>query len=245
MSDNDPDVGGERTLVPGELRGYRQFLLCSDGLYPLVHSASGPWDGELERARCALGAHHDAPASDCRCGLYAWYLPGSATVALGPASAVVRARGRCILADRGFRAAEARIEAIALPLSVRLVPTAAGRARRMLAAKYPRTTVYTSVRRMLREHPPDDVRGLGIDPPRDRSRGYRTAAGWMLVGLVVLTYSLMAVPREAVAHTGTRWWPLLLVLAIGWQAGLVWIFMRLLALQGPGPGPGRGRHKRG
>ena len=74
-------------LVAGELRGYRQFDLRADGLYPMVHSECGPWDGRLERARCAAGADHAAPAAECRCGLYGWYLPGSATVALGPVSA--------------------------------------------------------------------------------------------------------------------------------------------------------------
>ena len=84
----------EASLVPGELRGYRQFELRPNGLYPLVHSGSGPWDGRLERAVCAAGIDHEPPATDCRCGLYAWYLPGSATVSLGPVSAVVAARGR-------------------------------------------------------------------------------------------------------------------------------------------------------
>ena len=61
----------EPALVPGELRGYRQFQLRADGLYPLVRGGSGPWDGHLERAMCAAGAEHPAPAVDCRCGLYA------------------------------------------------------------------------------------------------------------------------------------------------------------------------------
>ena len=75
-------------LVAGELRGYRQFELRADGLYPTVHSECGPWDGRLEKARCAAGGDHAVPAASCRCGLYGWYLPGSATVALGPVSAV-------------------------------------------------------------------------------------------------------------------------------------------------------------
>ena len=156
-------------LVAGELRGYRQFELRADGLYPTVHSECGPWDGRLEKARCAAGADHAPPAAACRCGLYGWYLPGSATVALGPVSAVVSVRGRCILGDRGLRAAEGRIEAVALPSSVRWTPSAARRTRQMLAEKYPRTTVYDSTRQMLKDYPPQDVRGLGIDPPPDLS----------------------------------------------------------------------------
>ena len=42
-------------LVPGRLRGFRQFELRDDGLYPLVHTEFGPWDGPLERASCGGG----------------------------------------------------------------------------------------------------------------------------------------------------------------------------------------------
>lgn len=229
-------------LVPGELRGYRQFQLRSDGLYPLVHAGFGPWDGQLECARCAAGAEHPSPAADCRCGLYAWYLSGSATVALGPASAVVAARGRCILGDRGFRAAGARIEAVTLPAPVRWNPTAAARARRMLAEHYPRTRVYTSVRRMLKDYPPQDVHELGIDPPRDRSRGYRTAAAALWAAFLILAYSLAVLPRAAVDDTLAGWWPALVVVAVTWQAALVWLITRLMSLQTTNPGRGQRRH---
>lgn len=219
-------------LVPGELRGYRQFQLRGDGLYPMVHVEFGAWDGTFERAACATGGEHPAPHASCRCGLYAWYLPGSATVAIGPVSAVVTARGRCILGDRGFRAAASRIEAVALPPTIRWFPPAATRARRMLAEHYPDTAVYTSTRRMLDDFPPHDVRALGIEPPRDHSRGYRTTAAWLWLGLVMLGYSLVAFPRGAVDHAA-QWWPVIVVLAVAWQVALVWVFVRLVALQSP------------
>lgn len=230
-----PRPRGAAALVPGELRGYRQFQLRGDGLFPLVHCETGAWDGQLERAQCASGGQHTAPAADCRCGLYAWYLPGSATASLGPASAVVAARGRCILGDGGFRAASARIEAVALPAPVRWNPRAAARARWMLATRYPRTRVYSSARRMLKDYPPHDVRELGINPPPDRSRAYRLAAAVVWVAFVVSSYSLAALPREAVADTMSQWWPLLVLLAVGWQAGLVWLLTRLMAQQTPNP----------
>lgn len=223
----------EASLVPGELRGYRQFELRPNGLYPLVHSGSGPWDGRLERAVCAAGIDHEPPAADCRCGLYAWYLPGSATVSLGPVSAVVAARGRCILGDRGFRAAAARIEAVAMPAAVRWNPAVAARVHRGLATQYPGIRVYRSSRRMLKDFPPPDVRALGIDPPPDRSRGYRAAVVALWVGALLLTAVLAALPRLAVAHQFEHWWPLLVVLAVVWQAGLVWLVTRLMALQSP------------
>jgi hypothetical protein len=231
MTEGVPEPRQGPALVPGELRGYRQFELRADGLYPPVHSSSGPWDGHLERARCAAGMEHPPPAADCRCGLYAWYLPGCATVSLGPASAVVAVRGRCILGDRGLRAAAARIEAVALPATVRWNPPAASRARRMLTAQYPGTRVYGSERRMLKDFPPQDVRALGIDPPRDRSRGYRAAVVALWVAVLVLTSLVAALPRFAVAHAFEHWWPMLLLLAVAWQAGLVWLFTRLIALQ--------------
>jgi hypothetical protein len=230
-----PWDAGAATLVPGELRGYRQFDLRADGLYPLVHDEGGPWDGRLEHARCAVGHDHPAPDADCRCGLYGWYLPGSATVALGPASAVVAIRGRCILGDRGFRAAGAHIVAVALPPAVRWSPVASRRAREMLAARYPDTVVYGSVRGMLRDHPPDDVRALGIDPPPDRSRAYRTAAVVLWMAVLLPTYALFVLPTGGLSSVASKAWPLLLVVVVVWQAGIVWLFGRMLGLQGTGP----------
>jgi hypothetical protein len=156
-------------------------------------------------------------------------------VSLGAVNAVVAARGRCILGDRGFRAAHARIEAVTLPAAVRWNPSAASRARRMLAVKYPRVRVYRSARRMLKDYSPQDVRELGIDPPRDRSRGYRRAAATLWAAVVLLACSLAALPRDSLADTISRWWPLLVLLAVAWQAGLVWLLARLMSQQRPTP----------
>jgi len=229
MHDDGPD------LVVGELRGYRQFDLRDDGLYPRVHAEAGPWHGRLERAGCFVAPEHEAPVSGCTCGLYAWYLPGSATVAPGPASAVVAASGRCILGDRGFRAAAARIEAVALPGHVGWNPWAAARARRMLAASYPDTRVYATARRMIRDHPPQDVSGLGITPPLDLSRGYRTALLVLSAAVMVPTFALFLLPRDAIAQAVSAWWPVFVLLVVLWQAGIVWLLARLLVLQTNAP----------
>ena len=61
----------------------------------------------------------------------------------------------------------------------------------MLAAGYPGTRVYATAHSMLRDHPPQDVRALGIDPPRDRSRGYRAAAAALFAAAVLPAYSLV------------------------------------------------------
>lgn len=222
---------GGPALVVGELRGFRQFDLRDDGLYPRVHAEAGPWRGSAHHATCVVTAEHRAPVSGCTCGLYAWHLPGSSTVGLGTTSAVVAASGRCILGDRGFRAAAARIEAVALPEYLLVRPRAAARVRRMLTANYPGTRVYATARRMLRDHPPQDVTGLGINPPPDRSRGYRTAAVVLSASVMVLTCTLFLLPRDAVARSVSAWWWVFLLLVVLWQAGMVWLLMRLIALQ--------------
>ncbi|KAA1428790.1 hypothetical protein [Nocardioides antri] len=237
MADRDGTREDGPGLVVGELRGYRQFDLHHDGLYPRVHAQAGPWHQELEPARCVVVPEHEAPVSGCTCGLYAWYLPGSATVALGPVSAVVAASGRCILGDRGFRAAAARIEAVALPGHVLWNPWAAARARRMLATRYPATRVYATARRMIRDHPPQDLSALGISPPADRSRGYRTAALALSAAVIVPTYALFLLPRDAIAPAMAAWWPAFVLAVVLWQAGIVWLLSRLLALQTDRPRP--------
>lgn len=224
-------AGRDPSLVVGELRGYRQFDLRDHRLYPRVHAKAGPWHGSTQRARCIITREHEAPVAGCTCGLYAWYLPGSATVAVGPASAVVAASGRCILGDRGFRAAAARIEAVALPGYLLWSPRAAARARRMLATSYPGTRVYATARQMIRHHPPQDVSGLGITPPLDRSRDYRTALLVLSASVAVSTCALFLLPRDAVAQMVSAWWWVFLLLVLLWQGGTVWLLTRLLALQ--------------
>ena len=227
-------------LVAGELRGYRQFDLRDDGLYPRVHAEAGRWRGSLQRASCVFTPEHEAPASGCTCGLYAWYLPGSATVALGPASAVVAASGRCILGDRGFRAAGARVEAVALPGYLLWNPRAFVRVRRMLATSYPGTRVYVTARHMIRDHPPHDLGALGITPPVDRSRGYRTAVLVLSALVVVWTCALFLLPRDVTARTVSAWWGVFVLLVVLWHVGTVWLLTRLLALQTDAP---RGRSR--
>jgi hypothetical protein len=224
-------AGGD--LVAGELRGYRQFDLVDGALLPMVHSEQGAWEAPVHRARCARVPDHRAPVRGCTCGLYAMYRPGSATVSLGAANAVVAARGRCVLGDRGFRAAAARVEAVALPSTVRWSPWAARLARAALAQRYPGARVYGSTRRMLRDFPPDDVGALGIDPPPDRSRGYRAVAALVWATFVVAGYSLVLLPQDAARETAARWWPVLVALVLAWQVAFVWLLTRLMALQQP------------
>jgi hypothetical protein len=52
------------------------------------------------------------------------------------------------------------------------------------------------------------------------------------------TYALAALQGEPRAAVVASWWPLLVLLAVGWQVGLVWLFTRLLALQSGSPAGG-------
>jgi hypothetical protein len=101
----------------------------------------------------------------------------------------------------------------------------------MLATHYPGTTVYATARRMIRDHPPQDLSGLGIIPPVDRSRGYRTAALVLSAAVIVPTYALFLLPRDAIALAMAAWWPTFVLAVVLWQAGIVWLLTRLLALQ--------------
>ncbi len=235
-------AGAPVPLVPGELRGYRQFLLLDDGLYPVVHWAAGPWEDGGQVAGCSAGADHDVPSRDCTCGLYGWYDPSGTAGSYGGAKAVVAVSGRVVLGDRGFRAARGRVEAVTLPLPLRWQPRGAAKARRMLAARYPGVRVYRSVRQMVREYPPHDVRALGIGPV-DRTPLRCRRAAFALWGLFVLAgYGVLLLPRARVADVAAAWWPLLVLGVLAWQAALVTLVVRSQpAERGPsqftGPAP--------
>jgi hypothetical protein len=220
-----PDFAGPAALVPGELRGYRRFRLGADGLYPTVYAAGGPWSGALEHAACAAGGEHSAPSWQCGCGLYGWYLPSDAGEAAGygDVTAVIAARGRSILGDRGFRAASARIEAVALPRRLRVRPRTAAHVRQMLAARYPQAAVYPSLRQMLRDHPPHDMRELGIQPrPRTARRCKRIARSVWVVGVMGF-WSVALLPQDAVSAAGPAAGLTVLGGLLLWQAVLVWL----------------------
>lgn len=219
-------AGSAVPLVPGELRGYRQFLLLEDGLYPVVHWAAGPWADSAQVAQCSTGAGHDVPARDCTCGLYGWYDPSGTSGSYGGARAVIAASGRIVLGDRGFRAARARVQAVALPVPLRWQPRGAARAREMLAARYPDVQVFRSTRQMVRAFPPHDVRELGIGPV-DRSPLHCRRAALALWGLFVLAgYGVLLLPRAVVGQVAATWWPLLVLAVLAWQAALITLVVR-------------------
>jgi hypothetical protein len=212
-------------LVPGELRGYRRFRLAADGLHPTVQR-TGPW-AALEQAVCVRQRSHTPPAAGCGCGLYGWYHPADADVSgFGDVTAVVAASGRVVLGEHGFRAAAARVEAVALPWTASTPAR-----RRMLAERYPDAAVYSSTRRMLRSHPPDPLDSLGLSAgPSRAARDRRAALTAWLLGVAVL-YGLVLLPWTAAGPGGIAAG---ILGFLAWQALLVRLFLRSTADPEPG-----------
>lgn len=229
MTSPHAGFAGGPTLVPGELRGYRRFRLADDGLHPTVHDVGGPWSGALERAVCAAGQEHAAPARDCGCGLYGWYSVADAgTISgYGGVLAVVAARGRTVLGDRGFRAGAARVEAVALPL-LGMLPGRRRRAARMLAVRYPGAAVHRSRRSLLRAHPPPDLTGLGIDARPGRAGRYRLLALAVWLGGVLAFAALVGLPRGAAQDAPTAVTVGAVLMFALWQGVLVRLTVRCL-----------------
>lgn len=121
--DMDKLYDGKDTVVPGFLRGYRcwRYDRYTLELYP-IHVDLGPWSGGHLRAACYDPRHHEeAPVAYCRCGIYATYNPkdyrsqqpsfwhiNDGTFVHGS----IKATGRVILGEIGFRAEEAKVEAV-------------------------------------------------------------------------------------------------------------------------------------
>jgi hypothetical protein len=215
-------VDADRVLVPAELRGYRRFDVTETGLCPTVRGRDRAWDGRLEHARCLAGRAHEAPAPDCGCGLYAWHHPDDARAdsGFGTVTAVVAARGRVLLCDHGFRAASARVEAVALRRPPGRTRAHHSEVVRNLAEAYPDAVIYPSRRQMLRAHPPHDLSALGVDPgPSPSGRQRRRALSLWLAGLLAL-YALIAV----LAGTGAPTAPQAAIglgVFLAWQAALI------------------------
>lgn len=150
-----PDVD----LIPGTLRGYREWRPARLELRSLFHDL--PWTSGLQAARCA-GYSDDVsgrcrrddgriPGSTCSCGFYAHYempraFPGYTVWG------VIQAQGRVVLGTQGFRAEKARIEALYAPWLTR--PAHLAR-----ALKYG-VPVFASRQRFLRKYPPSDISEL-------------------------------------------------------------------------------------
>jgi hypothetical protein len=157
---------GEPALVPGELRGYRQWRCVGPQLLAL-NIAHGEWiRPELEAVcrRAIFCGHsvpaHQAPDKACGCGIYGWYGPDSVWRQgywnQGGVFGVIAVSGRVLLGDYGFRAQRARIVALAADVEVpglREYWTSRG------------VEVFGSRAKLIAAYPPDDVGELlGHEP---------------------------------------------------------------------------------
>jgi hypothetical protein len=154
-----------RPLVAGTLRGYRtwwalQYAELPLGALPLT-SVQVPrviWTPTLQ-ARClaaefAVGVferpvEHQAPAGDCRCGIYAWYRPRDTRMAQATVFGVIAASGVIVMGSHGFRAQQARVVAVAT-----------NERRLTEACEHADIAVYRRRRRLVRDYPPEDLTAL-------------------------------------------------------------------------------------
>jgi hypothetical protein len=182
MSVSEHCGGGDagRPLVVGTLRGYRtwgslnRWAKVPSGSLPLTSVAQRHvvWTPTLT-ARCippesftlgsapsVLAHDHPSPSAGCHCGIYAWYAPDDTGILSGHIFGVIQASGVILMGDRGFRAERARITAVVT------------RNRRIAAAcAEAGITVYRSRRKLLADHPPEDLTSLlGDEHPSDRDQ---------------------------------------------------------------------------
>lgn len=166
--------GTETTMVPGTLRGYRVWRLTPYGLGS-VSFTSYVW-GRNEQARCAHGSaplDHRAPVSGCTCGLYAKHTLEAVEYEFDSDNLMygsIKAHGRIILGDHGFRAEHAEIEALlwyGQPMSFRLTDD---ELLKILSS----VPFYTSRKKFLKDYPPISVDHLLPEkaPTTDRGMGW-------------------------------------------------------------------------
>jgi hypothetical protein len=97
--------------------GYRAWQLGPGGvLFPLALPAAPPWERGVNRALCFAAQSHDAheaPGSDCTCGLHALHRPSDPRLQLAhPAVGAIAAWGEIEVYASGFRAEYASVIAL-------------------------------------------------------------------------------------------------------------------------------------
>jgi hypothetical protein len=158
----------EHELIPGFLRGYRKWGWCEErhtyswsGSHLRSLTRSYHWASGRQTASCAFfneGAHNLAPvpAKGCTCGFYATYngIPRDFT---GLFEGSVKAEGRIILGQRGFRAQFVTVEALCFSASV---PIAHRDFIAHQVSELYRVPFFNSRDELLEAFPPQDVSHL-------------------------------------------------------------------------------------
>ncbi|SDI77318.1 hypothetical protein SAMN05444157_0090 [Frankineae bacterium MT45] len=206
----------------GEISAVRSFGLSDDGnLFP-VGGSDAPWTPGKNTARCIRGNSHDAPATDCTCGFYAYLDPAWITQRhgiTGTITAVVSCWGQLIAGSRGVRAEFARIAALHLPADVPREVVAE------VTALHPEVEIYRDIQQMYAAHPLTELEGvkhprlLAKRPPTLRMIAVTRSLYWLLLGLILIANPPPPTHAGAVA-LGT-------LLAAG-------LALRLIPMDGPG-----------
>lgn len=165
----------ERVLIPGTLRGFRQWNLTNRALFPVTIYRSRSWVPGWNRA-VHVGAHefpdHRPPEVNCRCGFYAHYNlyqgnPGRVT-------GVIEVAGRVQLHQTGFRAERARIVALSPP--ERMTERGIKFLMQQIGAVY--GVPVMDLNQLAREYPDTDMGSLV--PPREPEINLEEVAREML-----------------------------------------------------------------
>ena len=170
MSDYD---NKEHEVVPGVLRGYRQWQVQPDGLYACNFPVR--WEAGVNTAihQGRRRLHKvEAPVKGCSCGFYA--LHGTDLYrGHGPryVSGSIKAYGHVILGTTGFRAQYVEIESLWIPneterwrlLERRLTPVLS-----VIRDHYPDVPVFDTWADLMQAFPPIPVTEL-IGPPEPQT----------------------------------------------------------------------------
>ena len=209
---NDP------ALLLEHVHGFRQFRVGDDGLLP-AHVGDRPWSAGVTAAHCRRGPHA-APKEGCTCGLHGWYdvADARAHALPGEVTAVVRASGRVLLGEHGWRAEKAEIVAVALPSRRTATRARRDRVRAVVEATYPGVEVVEDVAELAARHPRDDLSALGVEQRPSGTPDLAARWGWSwAAGAVALAAA--GVWSGGVLRAGG--WVAFVAVFVAWQAWLV------------------------
>jgi len=134
----------------------RQPWLSATMAAECFRSVGIPAPGKPPRHRCAAG---EVPVYDCTCGLYAYHRPDVDWHVSGPVvTGVVAAYGRVVVGERGLRASQMTVLALAPCAGEnRRIPPDWDTVAPTLAARYPTVRCYGDRERMWEAWPPRPV----------------------------------------------------------------------------------------
>lgn len=179
----------EHELVPGFLRGYRCWYLAQLGDEPHLASVAQnyAWTPGRLTAQCLhqVPNHHwsEAPKRGCGCGFYATYV-GFPPDYIGSIEGSIKAEGRIIMGQRGFRAQYATVEALCFG------DIGLGDLIRRTSVEYLKEAFevpfFDNRRDLMDAFPPQDVSHLIGEPepeppppPRFDTVAYATLTNWL------------------------------------------------------------------